>query len=195
MMQTGYQTAIDLAKTILQMLSIDDVCANKGAKWSGGAYSVPWFGEYRAVDSGSPIEQVLWLHYLIAEFGRIPTGKLIAYRDIRGAAFYESKFIARAVRPIVKCFGANPQALRDIGTLLGGHAANAGDTAVTISPLPNLPITYILWTGDDEFPPEGNILFDETAPSWLDAEDLVVLASLGAYRLVSEFKKRADQTK
>ena len=188
-MQTGYQTAIDLTKTILQTLCAEDICVSKGAKWTDGTYYVPWFGEFKAVDSGSPIEQVLWLHYLISERGRIPTGKLIAYRDIRGAAFYESKFIARAVRPIVKCFGANLQLLHDIGAALGGQAVNAGDAAITISPLPNLPITYILWGGDDEFPPEGNILFDETAASWLDAEDLVVLASLGAYRLVSELKK------
>jgi len=192
-MQTGYQTAIDLAQSVLKTLDPLEVCASKGVKWNCGVYYVPWFCEFKTVDSGSTIEQVLWLHYLIGERGRTPTGKLSAYRDIRGAAFYESKFIARAVRPIVKCFGGNPQSLCDTGAVLSGQPANAGDAAITISPLPNLPITYILWAGDDEFPPEGNILFDETASSWLDAEDLVVLASLGAYRLVGEFYNRSAQ--
>ena len=37
----------------------------------------------------------------------------------------------------------------------------------------------------DELDAGGNILFDETAIGWLPAEDLAVLASLGAYRLIS----------
>jgi hypothetical protein len=59
-----------------------------------------------------------------------------------------------------------------------------GDASVTLCPLPKLPVTYIIWAGDDELPPAGMILFDSTASGWLPAEDLTVLASLGAYKLI-----------
>jgi hypothetical protein len=60
-----------------------------------------------------------------------------------------------------------------------------GDAAVTIKVLPYLPMTFIIWGGSEEFPPDGNILFDQTAKTWFAAEDLAVLAGLAAYELIS----------
>ena len=85
----------------------------------------------------------------------------------------------------MKRFGREPESLSKVGVALGGRPYPAGDGAVTIRPLPRLPVTYIIWKGDDELDAGGNILFDETAIGWLPAEDLAVLASLGAYRLIS----------
>lgn len=183
-MQRGYQTAIHLAGRVLSSCDPDEICARTGAAWKDGQYLLPWFGENRPLLSGSAIEQVLWLHYLTSEGTRAPTGRLIAYREVPGAGFYASKFEARAIRPFVKRFGGNPEDLCRAGAALGGLPYPAGDGAVTICLLPRLPVTYIIWKGDDEFGAGGNILFDETAFGWLPAEDLAVLASLGTYRLI-----------
>jgi len=131
------------------------------------------------------MEQVLWLHYLITEGTASPIGRLAAYRELSGAGFYEPVFNARAVRPLVKRFGKNPPELAQAGIVLGGNLSQAGDVSVTLPLLPRVPVTYVIWAGDDEMPPEGTILFDSTASGWLAAEDLVVLASLGTYRLIS----------
>ena len=77
----------------------------------------------------------------------------------------------------------------EISESFGGIKSNEGDVSVRINLLSYLPVTYIIWAGDDEFEPSGNILFDKTAAGWLCAEDLVVAASLGAYELVGEYKK------
>jgi len=55
----------------------------------------------------------------------------------------------------------------------------------TVNALPYIPLTFVLWQGDGEVPPSGNILFDETAAKWLCAEDLVVLAGLPVYEMLS----------
>ena len=183
-MKQGYRTAIGLAGGVLSARAPREVCARTGAQWKGGEYFVPWLGESRAVGSGSEMEQVLWLHYLTSDGARTPTGRLIAYRDVPGARVYEPKFDARAVRPLVGRFGGDPQALVQAGEALGGRPYPAGDGAVTVPLLPRLPVTYIIWRGDDELGPGGSVLFDETAPEWLPAEDLTVLASLGTYRLI-----------
>jgi len=187
-MQRGYQAAIDLAGRVLSARDPGEICARTGAVQKGGEYFVPWFGEDRAVLSGNPIEQVLWLHYLTSEGTHPPTGRLIAYREVPGAGFYAVKFEARAVKPLVKHFGLKPEDLCKAGMALGGRPYPAGDGAVTIRPLPRLPVTYIVWKGDDELDAAGSILFDETAIGWLPAEDLAVLACLGTYRLIRAYE-------
>ena len=202
-MKSGYIEAIRLGFEKLSELNPEIVCSRTGCKYvpslepgiRQAEYHIPWLGEKRALSSGNQYEQILWLHYLTSEGTKHPTGKLIAYRDIPGALFYESKFEARVVRPIVKCFGNNLSDLTAAGEKLtekyaqtadqpGVKRASFGDASVTIDILPYVPVTYIIWSGDDEMCAAGNVLFDETAAGWLSAEDLVVLASLGVYRLI-----------
>lgn len=176
--------AITLAKEKLASLDRDAVCARTGAVWDGDTFLVPWLGRLCPLDSGKPAESVLWLHYLTSGGGGKPAGSLIAYRDVPGARFYEPKFYARAVRPIVKRFGKDAAALLKAGLSLGGVKADYGDCAVTLPCFPHVPVTYIVWRGDGEMPAEGSVLFDKSAANWFPAEDLVVLASLGAYELI-----------
>ena len=185
-MKSGYADAVLLARRKLDTITDTRlICERTGVKWSGGDYLIPWFGEERKLSSGNEAEQILWLHYITAEGTKNPTGEWIPYRDVPGARFYEPNFTARAMRPIVKRFGADPGGLVRAGALIGARSAEAGEAAITLDLLPHLPVMYILWGGDGEFEPRGQILFDKTAPGWLPAEDLVVLASLGAYKLVS----------
>lgn len=181
----NYKIAISLAESKLNKLNPEAVAKRTGVLWDGSTYLIPWFGENRPLVSGKEAEQVLWLHYLTSEGTRMPTGEWVAYRALAGAGFYEPKFLERAVKPLVKHFRREPASLLAAGKALRGIPATAGDYAITLYLLPYLPITYVLWAGDDELPPEGNILFDRTASGWLAAEDLTVLASMGTYRLVA----------
>lgn len=47
-------------------------------------------------------EQVLILHYLMGAGTPAPSGQWIAYREIPGAAFYNSAFVKRAIDPLKK---------------------------------------------------------------------------------------------
>lgn len=181
-----YETAIRASEEFLAALDPAGVCARTGALWDGGKYLIPWFGNLTPLDAGEGAERVLWTHYLTSEGAGTQAGRLIAYRDLRGAGFYEPKFNERAVRPLEKCFGMRPELLEAAGAAVsGGAAGGLGDASVTLRPLPRLPITYVIWRGDDELPPAGMILFDGNASGWLPAEDLTVLASIGAYKLIA----------
>ena len=130
-------------------------------------------------------EQVLILHYLQAGGLQFPTGNWIAYREIQGASFYFSAFVKRAIDPLKNTFGSNIQGLVKAAERLGGQAISAGDAGFEFRLLPRIPIQLILWEGDAEFPPEANILFDETIGDILSPEDVAWLAGMLVYRLMA----------
>ena len=130
-------------------------------------------------------EQVLILHYLRAGGLQFSTGNWIAYREIQGASFYFSAFVKRAIDPLKNTFGANIQGLVKAAERLGGQTIPAGDAGFEFRVLPRIPLQLILWEGDAEFPPEANILFDETIGDILSPEDVAWLSGMLVYRLMA----------
>lgn len=185
----GYNDALTLAAQRLAQMPPEVVCQACGVRYEGGDFLLRWFNRERSLSGASPTQKILWLHYLTANGSKKEAGRLIAYREAAPALFYEANFYKRAVRPLADCFGARPQKLVEAGEALGGHAAEMGDAAITVHVLPYLPMTFIMWEGSDEFPPEGNILFDQSAKTWFKAEDLAVLASAAVYELMGASKE------
>jgi len=56
--------------------------------------------------------------------------------------------------------------------------------AVTINAFSRVPITIVMWHGDDEFAPQGSIIFDSTISDYLSTEDITVLCETIIWRLV-----------
>ena len=186
----GYGDALTLAAERLALIPPETVCEACGVRYEGGEFFLPWFNMERSISGASDTQKILWLHYLTANGSKKESGRLIAYREAAPALFYEPNFYKRAVRPLVGCFGKNPKKLVETGVTLGGQSATMGDASVTIKVLPYLPITFIIWEGSEEFPPDGNILFDKSAITWFAAEDLAVLASIAVYELIGASKKK-----
>jgi len=42
----------------------------------------------------------------------------------------------------------------------------------------------VLWKGDAEFPPEGNVLFHSSIGGYLSVEDIVVLAETAIWKII-----------
>ena len=180
----GYDDALTLAAEQLAQLLPETVCQASGARYEGGEFFLLWFNREIALSAASVTQKILMFHYLTAKGTKEQSGKLIAYREAAPALFYEPNFYKRAVKPLVGCFGKNPEKLIETGAALGGKTAGLGDASVTINVLPYLPLTFIIWEGSEEFPPDGNILFDKSAKTWFAAEDLAVLAGAAVYELI-----------
>jgi hypothetical protein len=144
------------------------------------------FSDESAEKKEVPIqEQVLILHYLMALNGRDLKEKWIAYREIPGASFYYSAFVKRAIDPLKKVFGTNLPGLAKAADRLNGAAIQSGDVGYQFRIFPKVPLQLILWEGDDEFPPEANILFDQIIGELLSPEDVAWLAGMVVYRLIA----------
>jgi hypothetical protein len=139
------------------------------------------------LDSDEEVElrdRILILHYLTQARGTPLSNKLIAYQELREGAAYYPTFVKRAVKPLIDYFGPAPEKLVEVSCGLGGVKAPYGDVAVTIPAFNRVPLTLVLWRGDDEFPPNANILFDSTILDYLSAEDINVLCQTLVWRLV-----------
>jgi len=129
-------------------------------------------------------DKILILHYFTRAKGTPATGKSIAYKQLLGGVSYFCAFSQRAIAPLVKNFGKSPELLMKAAANLGGHEANHGDVSITVCAFPRVPVTLVLWRGDEEVPPNGNILFDASIPDYLSTEDVTVLCETIIWRLV-----------
>ncbi len=137
-------------------------------------------------------DKILILHYFTRARGTPLSGRIITYKELHEGINYYPTFFKRAIEPIINHFRDKPQKLLDVAKILGGDKADYGDFAVTIDAFPRVPVTIVLWSGDKEFPAEGNIMFDNTIPDYLPTEDITILCELIAWRLVRLLKTGGD---
>ena len=129
-------------------------------------------------------EKLLILHYIIQSKGTPLSNKAITYKDIPEGVSYFRTFSKRAIEPMVKHFGSEPDKLPEVAKLLNGFRVEYGDIAITVNAFSRIPITYVLWHSDEEFPSAGNIMFDRNITDYLTVDDINVLCEITAWRLV-----------
>ena len=144
-------------------------------------------GEILLEDSNVEVplkDKILILHYFNSAKGTPATGVLVTYKQLSGGVSYFPAFSQRAIAPFVNHFGKNPELLTKVAAKLGGFESDQGDVSVTINAFDYVPITLVLWRGDEEFDPSGNILFDASISDYLTTEDVAVLTETITWKLV-----------
>lgn len=145
---------------------------------------------YSHDNSEAPIiTAILLLHYLINASGVDLSQNWISYKELQGGSIYIEPFQHRAIIPFVKKFGGYPQDFALAAEKLGGKKADHGDVSFIIPVLPRVPLLYILWEGDEEFPPNGTILFDNYANHYLATEDYAFLGGMTVAALLAALKE------
>ena len=138
-------------------------------------------------------DKILILHYFTQAKGTPITNKITTFRELPEGANYFPTFSKRAIKPLLGHFGREPERLIDAARKLGGHKMDYGDVAVTINAFSYVPIILVLWRGDEEFNPEGNILFDSTISDYLPTEDINILCETISWKLVKYLKKTKNR--
>ncbi len=206
----GYELAYRLAsEQLARITDIEPQCRKSGARYSDlrNAITIEYLNQSYLIDlvdanislvdkeETVPLrDKILILHYLTQARGTPLSAKMITFKELPEGSVYFPTFYQRTIGPLVSNFGNEPRRLLDIAATLGGHEANYGDVAVTINAFKRVPITLVLWKGDDEFSPEGNILFDSTIADYLPTEDITVLCEAIAWKLVKLVRKENDNT-
>lgn len=113
------------------------------------------------------------LHYLITSKGTPLTGKSVDFRQVPGGNFYYSTLIKLVHKPFLETFGERPQDFVSSGKSIGGNGADFKDFSMKFPVFPNVPVTVVLYKGDEEFPPDCKFLFDSNIADYLSAEGIL----------------------
>jgi hypothetical protein len=140
-------------------------------------------------DSISFAEKILLLHYLTTKGDKETKGEYVTFKNLPGASFYNSTYRKRSIERILRAFGAAPKSLLDVSCVLAGQPAELGDVSVRFQVFPKIEATIVLHEGDDEFPPEAQIVFRDEVVNLLPLEDIAVLSGILASRLIKAKKK------
>ena len=201
-MKWAYAKAYLMACEQLYKMDPEEIARCTGVDYDKGEHSLglEYMGDVYKVDCGdgkvlSPdgdyiddtVLMTLFLHYLTNRKTILVNGRQVAFSEIPGGgAMYDNSYNKRVVLPLAKRFGHDPEVLFDVSRRFDGKKALYGDLSVTINVFPLVPVTYVIWKGDDEFEPNATILFDESISLALPVEDVVIMASLATYTLIKE---------
>jgi hypothetical protein len=150
-------------------------------------FTIPGFIFQSSKDANiTLVSKIILLHYLIRASGADLGNELIPYEDIPTLRHYFPVYEKRVLKPLQSAFGNDRYSFLEAGLALGGVQREFGDSSFTLNALPKVPITFILWEGDDEFPPLVRTLFDPTIPGYLPLEDIVVISKLASTRILKQ---------
>lgn len=122
--------------------------------------------------------KILVLRYLV-EGNAVPTGgEFVTYREVPWGEVYFRNFQGRCLFRLAFGFGNQLQKFQKIMEHLGAEKKEFGDSSFEFEFINNLYLRFILWEGDDEFPPSAQILFSDNFSLAFSAEDLAVVGDV-----------------
>lgn len=198
--QKNYQQSFSLACATIREMNLEERARKAGADYqrSGDGEKItlsfflePYQISFPQIEFYAPskktvslVTRILLLHYLIRADGSPVTGKWVSYKDIPGGLLYTSVFTRRVTDPLARKFGRSAKGFKEMAIPLGGQPAGVGDASLILKVFPFIPMQYVLWEGDDEFPPSAQLLFDASVDHYLSLEDIVVLGQITTGRLI-----------
>ncbi|MEG0377647.1 MAG: DUF3786 domain-containing protein [Eubacterium sp.] len=122
--------------------------------------------------------KIIMMRYMMCAQGKPPTKELIGYKEFPDGNLYYANFYSRCIQVFAELFNDKGDELAEYMKNIGGKKMNKGDAAYTFSFMKNVELGCILWYGDEEFAPEGQILFDKNLTNVLSIKDFAVLGDV-----------------
>jgi hypothetical protein len=118
-----------------------------------------------------------------------PTHTWISEKDLKGGSTFFRGPHRLEVEELINLFGKDPDAFLKTGKKLGGSEILYGDKGFALEVFPKIPLAYILWKGDAEFPPKISVLFDSTIESHLPLDMIWCMVAETSRRLVEQTQR------
>lgn len=131
------------------------------------------------------LQSLCILTYLINAVSLPLSDKLVTANKLKGGQFFFRGPHALPTDKLGNCFGSDPSMIYKAAENLPAEKTDYGDASVKILVLPRLPLYFVIWAGDDEFPPRASILFDRTATNHLPHDALWAAVNLTTKELTN----------
>ena len=122
--------------------------------------------------------KIIVLRFLISGQMVKSAGKYLTYREVPWGEVYFRQFEGRCLARLKFGVGFKIDAFCAAMEKMGAEKISMGDAAYEFEFINGLHVRFILWEGDDEFPPSSQILFEDNFPYAYQAEDLAVVGDL-----------------
>ncbi|MEJ5347231.1 MAG: DUF3786 domain-containing protein [Desulfosoma sp.] len=167
-----------------------DVCLRASVGWNvqKQSYLIPFlagsFECFPAQKTVQALQGLTWptvdfqtglvlLHYLLEAHNSSPTGRWISEKEIPSGHQFFTGPHAFPLDSVLRHIVDNPHRFKEACERLGGVPVEAGDMAYTFRVLPRIPMQWIYWKGDDEFPATLTVRFDASITRHLNALDTI----------------------
>ena len=162
-----------------------------GVKWDGKEFYVNLLGrEYaishpdyaiRATDGGKvpPLPtQTFLLRYLLESKDVSWNGEWKTFREMPWGEMYIKPYTGRVLTRAAYTFSFKLDAFRKAAETMGATAVKHGDAGYLFELVGGYRMQMLVWQGDDEFPPNAQILYSDNFADGFTAEDRAVAADL-----------------
>ncbi len=134
-----------------------------------------------------PYFYLMVLVYLTEANDIKPAHAWISEKDLKGGSTFFRGPHRLEVDELTNLSGKDPEAFLKMGKRLGGSEILYGDKAFALEVFPKVPLAYILWKGDAEFPPKITVLFDSTIELHLPLDIIWCMVAETSRRLAKHF--------
>ncbi len=131
------------------------------------------------------ILQLVIIQYLLKAQQLPLAGRLVNPHELTGGDFFFRGPHGFNLNPLQEKYGRDMESFQQAGKLIGGRPQQMADAGFSLPALPRIPLTYLLWGADDEFPAKITLLFDATAEQQLPLDMLWALVNLTNKRLLN----------
>ena len=109
-----------------------------------------------------------------------------SFRDLKGSMPYQGAFALRAERSFVPYVDHIQRFKKRVIEAFDGHENQGlgGDFSCTVFPLPKIPLCYVFYSSDDEFPAAATCLLGANAEIFLPVDGLADVAEHTAKKII-----------
>lgn len=107
----------------------------------------------------------------------------VPFEKLRGTAPFYRSFQSNIVQPFARMFQNGMNTLRRACAELGGKKLSWSDAGYELKAFDCIPVRFLFWEGDEEFPAQGNLLFDTSAADFIDEKSLIRVSLVGLSRI------------
>ena len=131
-------------------------------------------------------QTVLSIYHLFYFSAKRPvnSGRFVPFRDVKRCAPFDPAFKKLILMPFARAFEGRKELLIEAGEKLGYKRIKYSDAGFEARAFECMPVQILFWDGDDEFPAQANILFDENITDFTHEETVVVIGENAVRSLV-----------
>ena len=172
-------------------LESESAVKRTGVKWDGKEFYVNLLGRefaishpnygIRALDEGAipplPVQTFL-LRYLLESKQAAWAGQWKTFREMPWGEMYIKPYTGRVLTRAAFTFGTRVAAFRSACEKMGAVPVHHGDAGYQFRLIGDFEMQILVWEGDEEFPPNAQILYTDNFAEGFAAEDRVVAGDI-----------------